>query len=81
MRCAGEEGCRDGDNCLRSLFFLATAVNASVDDDGGNEHTGGVGGLSPEPSIEEDKGSEMRTADRSTFVYEMKKIQSVMLIA
>lgn len=43
MWCAGEEGCRDGDDCLRSLFILAAAVNADVDDDGETDILAGSG--------------------------------------
>lgn len=81
MGCTREEGGGDGDNCLRSLLILATVVNASVDDHGENRHTGGVGGLSLMPSIEEGGDSKTFIADRSAFVHEMRKVQLVMLIA
>lgn len=48
----GEEGCRDADVRLRLLFVLGAVVNAGVDDDGENRHTGGVGRTPLTSSIE-----------------------------
>ena len=60
----GEEGFRDADDRLRSLFVLAAVVNAGADEEEEKRHTGGVGRSSLEPSIK--RGGEYRfTADRS----------------
>jgi len=57
------------------------AMNTSVDDDGGNIHTGGVGNLFPQASIGS-AGIAGFAADRSAFslMHEKEKVQAVMPI-
>jgi len=71
VRCAGEEYRRDRDDCLRSLFILAAVVNACLDGDGEDRHTGGVGSLSRQSNSIREYGETVGivgfAADRSAY--------------